>query len=100
MARSLDNGVGAFNTSRRKDMQTDKITSPWRARVPHVVVVLERLWLLQIASLPKMQYEKVGAQGPKSLLGGSWDLVSKVVSTFIGVVIKYNYRYLADNPNY
>ena len=28
------------------------------------------------------------------LLGGSWDLVSKVISTLIGVIIKYNYSYL------
>ena len=28
------------------------------------------------------------------LLGGSWDLVSKVISTLIGVLTKYNYSYL------
>ena len=33
-------------------------------------------------------------------LGGSLDLVSKVISTLIGVIIKYNYRYLVYNPNY
>ena len=34
------------------------------------------------------------------ILGGSWDLVSKVISTSIGVIIKYNYSYLIYNPNY
>ena len=28
------------------------------------------------------------------VLGGSWDLVSKVISTLIGVIITYNYSYL------
>ena len=32
--------------------------------------------------------------------GGSWDLVSKVISTLIGVIIKYNHSYLIYNPNY
>ena len=29
-----------------------------------------------------------------SLLGGSWDVVSKVVSTLIRVISNYKYRYL------
>ena len=28
------------------------------------------------------------------LLGGSWDLVSKVISTLIGVISNYKYSYL------
>ena len=37
---------------------------------------------------------------PRRLLGGSWDLVSKVISTLIGVITKYNYSYLISNPSY
>ena len=35
-----------------------------------------------------------------SLLAGSWHLVSKVISTFIGVLIKQNYSYLIYSPTY
>ena len=35
-----------------------------------------------------------------SLLGGSWDLVSRVISTLIGVISNYNCTYLTYNPNY
>ena len=31
------------------------------------------------------------------VLGGSWDLASKVLSTLIGVIISYNYSYLIYN---
>ena len=31
---------------------------------------------------------------PHSLLGGSWDLVSKVISPLIGVISNYKYSYL------
>ena len=34
------------------------------------------------------------------VLGGSWDLVSKVISPLIGVVSKYKYSYLNYNPTY
>ena len=34
------------------------------------------------------------------LLGGSWDLVSKVISALIGVVSNYKYSYPIDNPSY
>ena len=34
------------------------------------------------------------------LLKGSWDLVSKVISTPIGVISTYNYSYLTYNPTY
>ena len=35
-----------------------------------------------------------------SLLGGSWDLVSKVISTLSGVISNYKYSYLNYNPSY
>ena len=35
-----------------------------------------------------------------TLLGGSWDLVSKVISTLVAVIFRYNYSYLIDNPDY
>ena len=34
------------------------------------------------------------------LLGGSGDLVSKVISTLIGVISGYKYSYLTYNPSY
>ena len=36
----------------------------------------------------------------KRLLGGSGDLVSKVISTLIGVISNYKYSYLIYNPSY
>ena len=36
----------------------------------------------------------------QSVLGGSWDLVSKVISTLIGVISNYKYSYLIYNPGY
>ena len=33
------------------------------------------------------------------LLGGSWDLVSKVISTLSGVISNYKYSYLNYNPS-
>ena len=33
-------------------------------------------------------------------LGGSWDLVSKVISTLIGLIVTYNYSYLICSPNF
>ena len=38
--------------------------------------------------------------GCKCLLKGSWDLVSKVISTLIGVISSYKYIYLTYNPSY
>ena len=35
-----------------------------------------------------------------SVLGGSWDLVSKNISTLIGVESTYKYGYLIYNPSY
>ena len=35
-----------------------------------------------------------------SLLEGSWDLVSKVISTLNGVMSNYKYSYLVYNPSY
>ena len=35
-----------------------------------------------------------------TLLGGSWDLVSKVISTINGVISRYKYSYLNYNPSY
>ena len=34
------------------------------------------------------------------VLGGSGDLVSKVISPLIGVISNYKYRYLIYNPSY
>ena len=34
------------------------------------------------------------------VLGGSWDLVSRVISTLIGVISNYNCSYLPCNPTY
>ena len=41
-----------------------------------------------------------GALGFKGLLGGSGDLVSKVISPRIGVISNYKYRYLIYNHSY
>ena len=38
--------------------------------------------------------------GGWGLLGGSWDLVSKVRSPLIGVLNNYKYSYLVYNPSY
>ena len=35
-----------------------------------------------------------------TLLGGSWDLVSRVISTLIGDISNYNYSYLTCDPSY
>ena len=37
---------------------------------------------------------------PAVVLAGSWDLVSKVISTFIGAISLYSCSYLTDSPNY
>ena len=37
---------------------------------------------------------------PAALLRGSWDLISRVISTFIKVISRYNYSYLTDNCTY
>ena len=34
------------------------------------------------------------------VLGGSWDLVSTVISTLSGVISNYKYSYLNYNPSY
>ena len=34
------------------------------------------------------------------LLGGSWDLVSRVISTLTGVISSYKYSYHNSNPSY
>ena len=34
------------------------------------------------------------------VLGGSWDLVSMVISTLSGVISTYKYSYLNYNPSY
>ena len=36
----------------------------------------------------------------EGLLGGSWDLVSMVISTLIGVISNYKYSYHNNNPSY
>ena len=35
-----------------------------------------------------------------AILGGSWDLVSRVISTLVGVISNYNYSCLTYNPSY
>ena len=40
--------------------------------------------------------KKVGTRG--SVLGGSWDLVSRVISTLNGVISIYKYSYLNYDP--
>ena len=42
----------------------------------------------------------VNFRSSDSLLGGSWDLVSKVISTINGVISNYKYSYLNYNPSY
>ena len=37
---------------------------------------------------------------PWTLLGGSWDVVSKVIGTLVGVICRYKYSYLMYNPSY
>ena len=39
-------------------------------------------------------------EGSETILGGSWDLVSKVISPLIGVISNYKYSYLIYNPSY
>ena len=41
----------------------------------------------------------VQGSGLQSLLGGSWDLVSTVISTLSGVISNYKYSYLNYNPS-
>ena len=36
----------------------------------------------------------------RAVLGGSWDLVSKVISTLIVVISSYKYSYPNYNPSY
>ena len=36
--------------------------------------------------------------GVQGVLGGSWDLVSKVISTLIGAISNYKYSYHNYNP--
>ena len=46
-------------------------------------------------------WDDVGIVPPKEgLLGGSWDLVSKVISALIGVISSYKYSYPIYNPSY
>ena len=35
-----------------------------------------------------------------TILTGSWDLVSRVISTLVGVISNYNCSYLTYNSNY
>ena len=37
---------------------------------------------------------------PQTILGGSWDLVSMVISTLSGVISNYKYSCLNYNPSY
>ena len=57
--------------------------SLWRIQVP-------KCFALRIGLLPRFQ----------SVLGGSGDLVSKVISPLIGVISNYKYSYLIYNPSY
>ena len=42
----------------------------------------------------------LGLKFKELVLGGSWDLVSRVISTLIGVISNYKYTYLNYNPGY
>ena len=42
----------------------------------------------------------IGFAASNSLLGGSGDLVSKVISPLVGVISNYKYSYLIYNPSY
>ena len=41
-----------------------------------------------------------GSIGFNTVLGGPWDLVSKVISTLSGVMSNYKHSYLKYNPGY
>ena len=49
---------------------------------------------------PLSRKSKASFQSLRALLGGSGDLVSKVLSTFIGVRSTYKYDYLTYKPSY
>ena len=53
-------------------------------------------------SLAKANRVCLGSAAPcrKGLLGGSGDLVSKVISTLIGVISSDKYSYLIYDPSY
>ena len=48
---------------------------------------------------PRLRAEGQGGD-LRALLGGSWDLVSTVISTLSGVISNYKYSYLNYNPSY
>ena len=54
------------------------------------------MWLLQSYACPETENRMILT----SVLGGSWDLVSKVISPLIGVISNYKYNYLIYNPSY
>ena len=59
--------------------------------------------ILKLNSKPQIQNSIVlDSLDPETLtiLGGSWDLVSKVISTLIGVISSYKYSYHSYNPSY
>ena len=47
-----------------------------------------------------LHHSEVGGWCFDPLLGGSWDLVSKVISPLIGVISNYKYSYLIYNASY
>ena len=52
--------------------------------------------------LLSMRKESEYSESPiiRQLLRGSWDLVSKVISTLSAVISNYKYSYLSYNPSY
>ena len=55
-------------------------------------------------AVPKEESQSKAKKAKKNksgcILGGSWDLVSMVISTLIGVTSSYKYSYLHYNPSY
>ena len=68
-------------------MQTDK--APLKRQKPDTQCPKAEKMLLDASS-----------SSLESVLGGSWDLVSKVISTLSGIISSYEYSYLNYNPNY
>ena len=56
------------------------------------------IWALIITSLRVPYHGSISAMW--GVLGGSWDLVSTVISTLSGVTSNYKYSYLNYNPSY
>ena len=71
---------------------------------PDVVGTTATIEVLTLATSGKPDLQSfrslVSSPWPPVLLGGSWDLVSTVISTLSGVISNYKYSYLNYNPSY